>query len=197
MKGSRLVALLVGLTITLMLGACGVSPSGVIEAGAPASGIVSPPALLPAPTSISLYFLHDGEPAPYTREFNGDVALRTILGMLFDGPIANEAETATTQLPHLAVGPEVRIGSDKTIIIHLGEGTPPLSHLAMRQLQCTVADVPRAEQSRSPVVTGNAATAKGSPTRGPSDAARVTIQVLGDGWKSTQAGGSCPRPLRP
>ncbi|MEU1198656.1 hypothetical protein ABZ446_20750 [Streptomyces sp. NPDC005813] len=176
-----MTALLVGLAATLTLSACGVPPSGVIEAGEPASGILpsSPPSV---PVVVSLYFLHDGALKAYPRKMVDPVEVGTLMGQLFDGPTKSESVTATTQLPRLAETPEVTADSGNGVTIKLPDDAAPFSRSAVLQLACTVAQV------------------SGSFAKVPSNAHRdgalpsTSVHVLGDGWTRTQSADSCPDP---
>ncbi|GAA5023898.1 hypothetical protein [Streptomyces siamensis] len=184
MKGSRLTALLVGFAATLTLSACGVPPSGVIEAGEPASGML-PSSQPTVPVVVSLYFLHDGALKAYPRKMGDPADLATVVDQLFDGPTNNEAVTATTQLPRLADAPDVTAGSGNGVSIKLPDDVAPLSRPAVLQLACTVAQL------------------SGSFAKLPANAHRdgalasPSIRVLGDGWTRTQSADSCPEPWRP
>ncbi|MFJ8547319.1 hypothetical protein ACIRFH_36200 [Streptomyces sp. NPDC093586] len=174
MKGSRTAALLSGLTAAAVLTACGVPPSGVIEAGAPASGMFSPSASPPStPATVSLFFLRDGNLTPYPRRIDDAGDIEAVVHLLFEGPAANEAATATTELPRLTDAPRVVV-ADGILFVQLPGGTAPLSRRAMFQLTCTV----------------NHAEADGGTAR-PS-AVSVNLHVLGDGWTMTQSDHACP-----
>ncbi|MFD7754066.1 hypothetical protein [Streptomyces sp. NPDC059757] len=196
MRGSRVAALLAGLTAALTLSACGVPPSDVIQAGAPASGMYSPGPQPSAPAVIPLYFLHNGDLAPYSRKVGDPADFGAVVRLLFGGPTKSEAVTATTELPRLTDTPDVAISGDNTFSIQLPEGVPPLSHPAMRQLACTVAHV------ALPFATLSADPNLGGATSAPSvDAQRsrghTSVHVLGDGWSMKQSDDSCPDPLQP
>ncbi|MFJ9027393.1 hypothetical protein ACIRQP_02505 [Streptomyces sp. NPDC102274] len=139
MTGSRVPALLVGVTAALTLAACGVPPSDVIQAGEPASGIRPPASAVPA--AIPFYFLRDGDLTPYSRRIDDPGDFGAVVNSLFGGPTASEAATATTELPRLTAAPEVTLGSDNTFSVRLPKEVTPLSRVAMLQLACTVADV--------------------------------------------------------
>lgn len=116
--------------------------------------------------------------------------------LLFGGPTTSEAVTATTELPRLTDTPDVAIGSDHTFSIQLPKDVPPLSHLAMRQLACTVARVTLpfaalpADANRDGAPAAPPVVAQRSPEH-------TSVRVLGDGWTMTQSDGSCPDPLQP
>ncbi|MGW3679351.1 hypothetical protein [Streptomyces prasinus] len=177
MRGSRTAALLSGLTAVaaVALTACGVPPSGVIEAGAPASGMFSPSAAPPStPTTVSLFFLRDGElmPHPYQIDDAGD--LEAVVHLLFEASAANEVPAATTELPRLTDAPRVAIAGDGILSVQLPGETAPLSRRAMLQLTCTV----------------NHAEADGGTA--PRSALSLSLHVLGDGWTMTESDHACP-----
>ncbi|GAA2390513.1 hypothetical protein GCM10010420_12910 [Streptomyces glaucosporus] len=189
MRGARTAALLSGLTAAaaVALTACGVPPSGVIEAGAPASGMFSPgPAPSSTPTTVSLFFLRDGEltPRPHRIDDAGD--LEAVVRLLFEASAANEAPSATTELPRLTDVP--RVANDGGIIfVELPGETAPLSRRAMLQLTCTVS------HAASPVPTAvPRADAEADDDTARRSAAPSSLHVFGDGWAMTQSGHACP-----
>ncbi|MGW2551140.1 hypothetical protein [Streptomyces sp. NPDC001635] len=196
MKGSRVGALLVGVTAALTLAACGVPPSGVIEAGEPAGGMSSAGPEPSIPTVTSVYFLHNGELTAHLRKVGKPVSYVAVVSLLFDGPSKIEATTDTTDLPHLTANPEVTVDGDNTVSIRLPEAVPPFGRLAMMQLACTVAQV----RSTLTTTIGGAggADADGAPppstTQSP---APTSVRVFGKGWTMTQSNDSCPAPEKP
>ncbi|MFG3309806.1 hypothetical protein [Streptomyces wuyuanensis] len=120
-----MTAPLVGLAGALTLTACGVPPTGVIEAGEPASGMFSPAPRPTAPVVVSLHFLRDGDLTAYPRELEEPADLGAVVGRLFGGPTASEAETATTALPRLKRAPDVTAGDD-AVSVQLPDGLAPL-----------------------------------------------------------------------
>lgn len=188
-----MAAPLCAITAAAVLTACGVPPSDVIEAGAPASGIVSPsPAPTSTPATVSLFFLHDGSLQPYPRRTGDAAEIRTVVRLLFEGPTGNETATATTRLPRLKEAPRVTIADDGDLSVRLPDGTPSLSRQAMLQLTCTVAYAapPSHAASRRPTAGTDAGRAAGDATAG-------SIHVLGDGWTMTRSGHACPVVPRP
>jgi len=191
-KGARAAGPLFGITAAAVLTACGVPPSDVIEAGAPASGIVSPgPAPTSTPGTVSLFFLHDGSLKPYPRRTGDAADIRTVVRLLFEGPTGNEAATATTRLPRLKEAPRVTIADDG-ISVRLPDGTPSLSRQAMLQLTCTVAYA-----APPPPAAARRPTAGTDAGRAADDATAGSLHVLGDGWTMTQSGHACPVAPRP
>ena len=87
-EGRATAALPAGLTaaLTLMLTACGVPPSDVIEAGEPASGMVPPVRRHSVPAVVSLYFLDDGDLTAYPRTVGDPADLGSVVAQLFGGP---------------------------------------------------------------------------------------------------------------
>jgi hypothetical protein len=188
-KGARTGALLSGLTAVaaVALTACGVPPSGVIETGAPASGMFSPGATPPpTPATISLFFLRDGELMPYPRRIDDAGDLQAVVRLLFEGPAANGAAMGTTELPRLADAPRVAVDGGILFVKLPGE-TAPLSRRAMLQLTCTAIYA----ASPAPTAVPRAdAEADGDTTR--RSAAPSSLHVFGDGWARTQPGHACP-----
>ncbi|MEU5222259.1 hypothetical protein AB0G55_06275 [Streptomyces toyocaensis] len=176
MKGPRWLPLL-GLAAALMLTACGVPPSDVIEAGAPASGLFDADSKPAVPVVIFLYFVDDGDPAAYPRTIGAPADLRTVLDELFDGPTAEEARTATTELPRLSGTADATVHSGTEVSVELPNDVTPLSHPAMLQLVCTVASMSEgfADASRDGVF-----------------ATQVTVHVFGNGWMKSQSDDACP-----
>ncbi|MEU4096777.1 hypothetical protein [Streptomyces sp. NPDC026673] len=191
MKGSRWTALLTGLTAALTLAACGVPPSGVIQAGEPASGMFSPSPQYLAPTIVSLYFLRDGDMTVYPRKLDRPADVRAVVGLLFGGPTGTEAATATTELPRLPETPEVTVGGDNTLSVRLPEGVAPLSHPAMLQLACTAAEVPGSIGALPADTGGTGGTAADSFSARRLGAPK-NVRVYGDGWTMSQSAGACP-----
>ncbi|MDX2706435.1 hypothetical protein PV350_26815 [Streptomyces sp. PA03-6a] len=190
MKGARVAALTAGLAAGLTLAGCGVPPSDVIEAGAPASGMFyAPDPAVAAP--VSLYFLLNGDPTPVGRKLADPSDVAAAVRLLFDGPAGGEADKVTTELPHLAVAPEVTVGKTGLVSVRLPEGIPPLSHPAMLQLACTVSHV-GGSSATLPSVSGG-----GGAAASPSVAVRDSllykgVDVRGDGWTMTQSADACP-----
>jgi hypothetical protein len=175
-KGSRTAALLSGLTAAaaVALTACGVPPSGVIEAGAPASGMFSPSAAPPStPATVSLFFLRDGDLTPYPRRIDDAGDIEAVVQLLFEGPAANETATATTELPRLTDAPRAEV-ADGILFVQLPGDTAPLSRRAVLQLTCTV----------------NHAEADGGTAR--RSVMSGSLRVLGEGWTMTQSDDACP-----
>lgn len=210
MKATRWVAPLVGLVSALTLAGCGVPPSGVIQAGEPASGMYVPGPTPVAPTAVIVYFLHDGGLRPYPRKIAAPGDFGAVVRVLFHGPIAGESKTATTELPRLKAAPEVEIGGDggdNILSVQLPTNVPPLSHLAMLQLVCTVAHVAtpsfpalaaRENAARQNAAKQSAGGALAAPTPYPPRLSALTgVQVRGDGWTITQSDASCPAPPQP
>uniref|UniRef100_A0AAU3GWV4 GerMN domain-containing protein n=1 Tax=Streptomyces sp. NBC_01401 TaxID=2903854 RepID=A0AAU3GWV4_9ACTN len=183
-----MAAPLFGLMAAATLAACGVPPSGVIEAGEPASGMVSPGPMSPSPVTTSLFFLHDGDLTAYPRTTNtGSIAVAVRL--LFEGPTAHESATATTELPRLSQASLVTTGDDGILSVQLPDETSPLSHRAMLQLVCTVAQV-------TPSLPMSQADAEAAGGAAPSFSVPSGVRVRGDGWTMTQSDDACPLTLQ-
>ncbi|MFD7705159.1 hypothetical protein [Streptomyces caelestis] len=190
MRGSRTAALLSGLTAVaaVALTACGVPPSGVIEAGAPASGMFSPSATPSStPATIPLFFLRDGELTPRPHRIDDAGNLEAVVSLLFEASAANETPAATTELPRLTDAPRVAITDDGALSVRLPGQTVPLSRRAVLQLACTVNHA----ASLAPTAVPRAdAEADGDTAR--RSAAPDSLHVVGDGWAMTQSDHACP-----
>jgi len=114
----------------LLLSGCGIPATGVVQAGAPGTGIGRP-------TTV-LYFVKGGVPVPVARAVDGPVDVGTAVQTLFLGLDAQDRRRGlATALPQLTAGPTVR--TDGTLVrIGLPEGTPQLTATAFQQLACTV-----------------------------------------------------------
>ncbi|WP_405585898.1 hypothetical protein [Streptomyces sp. NBC_01190] len=201
MRRARTAAVLTGLAAVLTLSACGVPPSGVIQAGDPATG------LTPA---ISLYFTSGGKLLAISRPVEADVT--TAVALLFEGPDPMEASKIGTALPWVKVPPVVVDAGPALVLVRLHDGVPRISPLGMSQLVCTVAGVLRQNPDPAPPAnnrptsvplrdspastpTGKTTPASpGSPLALPRPTARqhVTVRVTAPGWSATQGDESCP-----
>ncbi|WP_436737906.1 hypothetical protein [Streptomyces sp. BBFR102] len=184
MKSIRATALSAGLLASAMLAACGVPPSGVIEAGEPASGMVSSDPRPSPPTTTSLFFLDDGELTAYPRT-TGTGSLAVAVRMLFEGPTPRESVTATTELPRLSRASLVSLDDDGVLSVRLPDERSPLSHQGMLQLICTVA----LATPSLPVPLSEEETPDGAVL---SPAAPGVVRIRGDGWTMTQSDDACP-----
>lgn len=190
MKRARLAALVTGLTAALTLTACGVPPSGVIEAGEAARG-VPPRSRPPELGSVSLYFLRDGQLIAQARDTTEPVNLEGAVDMLFAGPNHDEtAKKVTTELPVVKYGPKVSTESDGTVLVLLPEGFKPLTDPAMLQLACTVSAVGSSLTTR---LSPGGGVARVKPPPGKEGLLTHSgVKVIGDGWTRTQTADSCP-----
>ncbi|WP_405764988.1 hypothetical protein OG539_06530 [Actinacidiphila glaucinigra] len=197
MKRTRLAALMTGLAAALTLTACGVPPTGVIEAGEAATGMSSPAPRTAKLVLVSLYFLQDGKLRVYARKTPAPASVEAAVRMLFAGPTVDERATVTTELPLLKNGPQVKAKSDSTVYVLLPTEVSPLSQPAMRQLACTVsnADVTLAALPSTAAVGGTGGDAEEPPVAKPGSPAR-TVYAVGDGWSRTQRADSCPEAVR-
>ncbi|WP_329135213.1 hypothetical protein OG552_21145 [Streptomyces sp. NBC_01476] len=199
-----------GLAVLLGLTACGVPPSGVIQAGAPATG------MSPATT---LYFVARGEDATLVavpRRTAAPVDPATAVALLLGGPEEYEQPKLGTELPRFSAPPSVFTTSGG-VLVTLPKDAPRLGAIAVLQLVCTAgaaftagpdtasgkaADsaptrlgaVPR-RTFPSETVPGKAVptavpTAPGAPRI--ADPGAVTVSVVGEGWRVTRSADSCP-----
>ncbi|MFF8592551.1 GerMN domain-containing protein [Streptomyces sp. NPDC015220] len=152
----------------------------------------SPSSAPPTPATVSLYFLRDGNLTAYPRRTSAAGSLGTAVRLLFKGPTASEAATATTELPRLTTAPRLATGDDGILTVRLPDQASPLSRRAMLQLACTV------DQAAAPlaiVVPSADAKVAGGAVR--DSAWPGSLRVLGDGWTMTQSDYECPSKPQP
>lgn len=115
---------------TLLLAACSIPTTNVVQAGEPASGISQATAVI--------YFVRDGAQTPVPRTVGGPGSLQAAVEALFSGPSTQDRQQGlATALPPLTAVPKV--SADRTqVLIRLPAGTPPLTGTALLQLVCTV-----------------------------------------------------------
>ncbi len=201
-----MAALLSGLTAAATLAACGVPPSGVIEAGEPASGMFSPSPGPPSPAAAVLFFLRDDELTAYRRSAEAGDS-EAVVRLLFEGPTASESATATTELPRLTDASRVTTGADGILSVQLPDRAAPLSRRAMLQLVCTVAQA----APSLPLPAGADAAAddaahdddhddhdgeRATGGAAPSSTVAGSVRVSGNGWTMTQSDDACPLAIR-
>jgi hypothetical protein len=185
MKGARVPALLTGLAAALVVAGCGVPPSGVIQAGDPATG------MLPG---ITLYFLSGDTLSAVPRRAPADADAVAAVRMLFAGPTEAEAGRLRTQLPRLSPVSVIE-AKDGTLYVRLPDEGPLLSRPALEQLACTADAAPSTRKAvpgtKLPTpARGAAPFAAATPVDG---AARVI--VTGTSWKTVQVVPACPVPV--
>lgn len=127
----------------VLLTACGVQQTGVVEAGGPATANVY--ANAPGQRQLLFFLSPDGRVTPVVREAGtGDepaapVISFELIGALFAGPLANErAAGLRTGLPALTGAVRAEAGRDT---VHLTFAFPvrTLKDNAVRQVVCTAA----------------------------------------------------------
>ncbi|GHH85642.1 hypothetical protein GCM10018793_54450 [Streptomyces sulfonofaciens] len=185
MRGTRIAALLTGAAAALMMTACGVPPSSVVEAGEPATGM---------PAGVEVYFLAGGRLVAVPRRAPGTPDLATAVRLLFAGPTGAESSRLTTALPLLPRPPLVKDGGD-TVVVRLPARTDPLGTRGQQQLMCTVVHAPDPYWDRRGALAPPAGGRKPVPpvTSPPGGAARALIvRVIGTDWEVDLGSGSCP-----
>ncbi|WP_239096808.1 hypothetical protein, partial [Streptomyces sp. SID11385] len=110
-----------------LLAACGVPPTGVIEVGAPATGLR---------LTDGVYFFVRDEPDTLRAAPRPDASARGALRALLRGPSSTERTTLKTELPKSLPLPGLA-ASATTLDLRFPKGTPRLSARASRQLACT------------------------------------------------------------
>lgn len=187
MNRARSAAPLTGLAASLVLAACGVPTSGVIQAGDPATGM--------AP-GLNVYFLAGGELVAVPRRVDGGADTATAVRLVFEGPAGAEAYKLRTQLPRLP-GPPTVLTDGSSVLVRLPPGVGPLSRPAMAQLACTVGGVPPTAPPRTPGTPGTPAdSADSAPSAVPTGLprrlpGRVSLRVSGSGWESVLDATAC------
>jgi hypothetical protein len=158
----RLAAVTSGLAGFAALGAlagCGIQPTGVIEAGVPATG-VHPQA------TVRLYFVSPTGLQSVTRPASGPVGPQETLDLLLSGP--NSAEIArglTTELaPPVGVA-KVATGTGQVQIV-LSTDVSRLTPNGVSQLTCTAANA-AAKEGEGPAAQIDVRITSGRITRGP------------------------------
>jgi hypothetical protein len=155
----------------MLLASCGVSTTGVIDAGAPAT--------LPA-TSLTVYLLQRGRPVPVQRLVQSVPSPSTALELLFEGPTAAErAHGYETDLPPLSGPPQVVDKSGTMVDVVLPDDTDNVRPLGLYQIACTTAEALRRtrplQPPTAPAATG-AATSVPSPSGRPDPLVLVTVR---------------------
>nr|WP_237555379.1 hypothetical protein [Streptomyces sp. SID4948] len=182
-----------GLAGVLALSGCGVPPSGVIQAGEPATGM---------PAGITVFFLSStGSLVGVPRFSPPDLA--TAVDLLFQGPTSDEAPELSTRLPKLPALPEVE-AKDGTILIRVPPGVARFTPPAMQQLVCTAATAYRVEPDSAahrqagtprvptfPPVPVPAPGVGGSVPTGLAVPPMVSIHVVGARWAQIEVGHPC------
>jgi hypothetical protein len=115
----------------LLLSACGIPTTGVVESGAPATGIQSP---------TLIYFVRNGVLIPVPRKTGREADAVTAMHMLLQGPNGDEQHVGVeTEIPRLKVQPKIWNRGKTGLSIQLPPVTRPLSITALNQLICTTA----------------------------------------------------------
>lgn len=159
MKPTRMAAALMALAGPLLISACGVPSTGVVQAGDPATGVPRPetqpqgPSVAPprgsapvggAAHSARVYFLAAGTLRAVARTSGADGTPATAVRVLLEGPShAERAEGFTTQLPSLPSEPVVTVAG-RMVTIEI-DGLKSLGDQAVDQLVCTAAGALPAE----------------------------------------------------
>ncbi|MCH5676781.1 hypothetical protein [Streptomyces gilvus] len=153
------------LAAAVLLSGCGISSTGVVQSGDPASGV--PPFAL-------LYFVRDDRLVPVPRPIGDPVDVSTALELLLNGPDATDRRHGlTTALTHVPAPWTSTDGAE--VSLRLPPGTGPLPPIAARQLICTVAEA-RLVDDPEAVTTG------------------VSVVLTGpDGRHVRGSSGGCPR----
>ena len=155
----RLTAAASGMAALGALAGCGIQPTGVIEAGLPATG-VHPQA------TVRLYFVSPTGLQPVTRPASGPVGPQETLDLLLSGP--NSAETARGMTTELAppIGVAKVITGERRVQIVLSTDVTRLTPNAISQLTCTAANA-AAKEGDGTAADIDVRVTSGRTTRGP------------------------------
>jgi hypothetical protein len=125
---------LVLVMMLLLIGACGVKPTGAVPAG-PAPTLRNPGSA-GSGTDVILYFVIDGRVAPVTRPTGTQVSVSTALSMLLSGPSYEESADGYTTMLRPGSGP-VDLSPGPPAVISFAFPLKQLTSVAINQLVCT------------------------------------------------------------
>ncbi|EME60754.1 hypothetical protein [Amycolatopsis decaplanina] len=122
------------LAAAALMAACGVQPTGVVEAGpGPSIRATTGPNVL---GGLTLYFVSDGRVIPVTRPSEGFISPEGAITLLLKGPTEREAaQGLTTFVPPEVGRVEVYSGDPSSIVLPFS--LRKLSDQAINQLICT------------------------------------------------------------
>jgi hypothetical protein len=129
---------LLALAALLAVTACGVQPTGVVDAGEAPSipNTQGNPVGSPALTALTLYFVYDGQLHGVARTQQQPVSMSAAIGELLRGPTEGEqAKGLVTLLPLTTAPVTVTLGGTVTVDVPFPVGDLP--PLAVSQLVCT------------------------------------------------------------
>ncbi|WP_225849326.1 hypothetical protein [Streptomyces sp. HPF1205] len=170
----------------LGLASCGVSTTGVIEAGEAATA--------PSAT-VNVYLVRGGQVVAVPRQTPGDPSVTTALTLLFDGSTAvYAAKGYSSELPRLRTPVQVQVKDGMLVIVALSEAVGPLRPTAMRQVVCTAADAvrrsypdgPPSSRQDTPATSGETSLAV------PTAHVPVLVAVTTPAWRRTGSSLDCP-----
>ncbi len=155
----RLTAAAAGVAALGALAGCGIQPTGVIEAGIPATG-VHPEA------TVRLYFVSPTGLQSVTRPASGPVGPQETLDLLLGGP--NSAEIARGMTTELAppIGVAKVVTGEQEVRIVMSTDVTRLTPNAIGQLTCTAASA-AAKEGDGAAADIDVRVTSGHTTRGP------------------------------
>lgn len=185
-RAGRLVRALPAIAAVLGLASCGVSTTGVIEAGEAAT----------APsTTVNVYLVRDGQVVAVPRRTPGDPTITAALTLLFDGSTAvYSAKGYSSDLPRLHTPVQVEVKNGILVTVSLSEAVAPLRPVAMRQVVCTAADAMRRSYPDGPPFPGRDTPATSGETSLAVSPAHVPVlvAVIAPAWRRTGSSLDCP-----
>ncbi|SDP33996.1 hypothetical protein [Actinacidiphila guanduensis] len=163
-----------------LLAGCGVPTTGVVDVGAPATGLPQPP---PASALVVVYLVADGHLAAVWRKAPGAAdPAAWAMRLLFAGPSPEEARKhLTTHLPRPPGTVEVQVDRS-SMTVRLPSGVAAPDGLGMQQVACTAAAFRMPVPTAAPGASGGASgAASGSASRAAQARSR-RVTVTGTGW---------------
>jgi hypothetical protein len=159
-----------------------VPTSGVIDAGAPATGV---------PARTTVYFLADSRlhavPRPTT---GGGSPVAEAVRLLLRGPTPAEARTLSTTLPVTPDGVDIRADGD-IVTVRFPPGVDRVDPRAMAQLTCTVATA-LGKRAAFPSADRRTTAPPALPEAPDGVSKYVGVRAVGTTWKTLGTDVACP-----
>jgi hypothetical protein len=200
-KGRRVLVAAAGAGVAaVLLAACGVPTTGVVDVGEPAVGLPTVPGARP---ETVVFFLDGGRLTAAGREVTGGTGgpetVTAALDLLFAGPAALGRPELTTRLaqPRAVIGVRTE---GHTVTVRLPAGVPLPDDLGMRQVACTAVVAFRSDSPVLRPTSGSSALSAsgGAAATVPPGAVAVPVRivVIGSDGHAERTDPSCP-PLFP
>lgn len=166
------------------LASCGVSTTGVIEAGEAATA--------PSAT-VNVYLVRDGQVVAVPWQTPGNPGVTAAVTLLFDGPTAAYAAKGyRSDLPRLTAPPRIQFGNGLAATVMLPDTPAPLRSTALRQVVCTTADaLRRTSPGALQLLVPHSPTSLGGTTV-PAAAPPILVTVTTPSWSRIGSSYDCP-----